>query len=577
MFLDRLRQGPFILCKHPDESFHVLFQDDGDRILHCRECHMCLSLRYYFCNFISAWAAPGHVEEYYEWSGDDQIPCGFSTLGLQNRALTTDIQTDYATLAKGCIFLRILHTPFIEKDSIHSKEPTPSFIRFFQDTVQTELDHLIERGSRESDDLVEKSVGLIAQNALVCLRNMFVVESKRYFDVLVPYVKQFRSRDFLYDSELSHKNMRMNEMIERLLGESEILHKKYGKYCAAFDAVHVAALCFLCRHDLGLVYDLVLDFASKICYGYYYNNNFMNPGRPIYDDPFERQIGEVFTYHVSPEKNTEIYRYVEHFRKGGMELADKFSDEFFKTYWNLKLAIVSEFHPSPKEPHFEWVFPRILFRDYSDYYAFLTALAYYFHETNAGSRTIIEILSGVSGTKASPGVISKCKMIYRLAKTTFSKVKTFHESLIESQLQRKRLKVLQNESFQDIIELFPIGVEDTLLGKRYYWSRDMLKRFFDCHPEFEKELIDAIQWFMKLPLYGPNDPSFEKDYNLDKYRCVKELDWEFETLSKPKPGLPIPFEDIYRCFMKKNNLETSEDSASPELKSENQSETEKTQ
>lgn len=541
MFLDRVRNSCYGMCKHSDESFYVHIPEDGDRILHCRECHLHLSLRGYFCDFVSPWVAPNYAAEYVKWSGDDQIPCSFSTILLRNRALTTRTLSDYPTLVKGCVLLRILHSPFAFEHLTYTNEPSPDEIGFFQNTVQTELDRLIERSSRENDDFFGKSVGSIAHNALVCLRNVFTVESERYFDILIPYVKRANPGPCLqflriYSKDF-HESVSLVRTLEKRLYESSFLHRTFAKCCAAFDAVHVATLCFLCKNDLGLVYDLVLDFASKFCYGYYPNGGLMGYKLPANTTEFK--IIDLFQNHISPV--SKFYRHLECFRKGGLEIADSFSDTFFKTYEEMKSSIKNnEFQPI--NLRFEWDFPRILFRDYSDYYAFLVALSYYDTETNL--RTNNEIPVGVAEITSPSGLVSKCKTIYRFIKTSLSRVKAFHESLIESQLQRKKLSACYEDDFQEFYD------EDIELEKRYYWSKDMLKRFFDCYPDFEKELVDATEWFMKLPLFGHSD--LEKKSIVGKH--VK--DCKFEAISQfkfPYDPTSFSFENIYQCYMKNKN------------------------
>lgn len=323
MFLDRIRQSLYGVCNHPDESYHVQIQDDGDRILCCRECGNLLSLRVYLCDSVSSFVAPDDAEEYVKWSGDDEIPCSMNAYPLRNRALTTRIRTKYSTLAQSCMLLRILHAPFVAKDSTYSNEPTPAGICFFQNTVQKELESLIERSSREKDDFFGKRVGSIAHSALVCVKNIFTVESKRYFDVLVPYVKLANPKEVPCYSDF-HENLSLTRALERRLSESRDFHRKIAKCCAAFDAVHVATLCFLCRHDMKMVYDLVLDFASKLCRGYFSNDIFSNLKLYASIDPLESKIYRLLKIHVSPTSNTRIYRHLELLRKGGLELADNF-------------------------------------------------------------------------------------------------------------------------------------------------------------------------------------------------------------------------------------------------------------
>lgn len=519
MFLDRIRQSLYGVCNHPDDSYHVQIQDDGDRILCCRECGNLLSLRVYLCDSVSSFVAPDDAEEYVKWSGDDEIPCSMNAYPLRNRALTTRIRTKYSTLAQSCMLLRILHAPFVAKDSTYSNEPTPAGICFFQNTVQKELESLIERSSREKDDFFGKSVGSIAHSALVCVKNIFTVESKRYFDVLVPYVKLANPKEVPCYRDF-HENLSLTRALERRLSESRDFHRKIAKCCAAFDAVHVATLCFLCRHDMKMVYDLVLDFASKLCRGYFSNDIFSNLKLYAFIDPLEFKIYRLLKIHVSSTSNTRIYRHLELLRKGGLELADNFSDTFFKTYWELKAAIVNELN-KPIQSHFEWVFPRILFSDYSDYYAFLVALSYYSTETNIRNKTINDILA--SGAE-KPGIISKCKKKYTFVKMSLWKVKAFHESWIETELQRKELKKLDTEYF----ELFED--DDVLLQKRYYWSGDMLKRFFECHPDFQKKWVDATEWLLKLSF--SDNPDFERKSNLflnaSEFPCNDSFEKNYE-------------------------------------------------
>lgn len=526
MFLDRLRKTLSGMCDHSNESYYVQIREDGDRVLCCWECQKQISLRVYLSDILSSHAALKIAEEYVKWSGDDQIPCSFSTFLLRNRALTTEILTNYYTLAQGCMLLRIVHAPFTAV-----KEPTPSGIHFFLKTVQTELDRLIERSSREKDDFFGKNIGLIAHNSLVCVRNIFAVESKRYFDVLASYVKLIDPVRIPNFSE--HKNVSLFSALPNILYESSVLHRKIGKRCVAFDAVHVATLCFLCRDDMSLVYDLVLDFVGKLCSGYFYKNMFSN-FEPIENKnsvAAEVKILTLFKRHLSPTLNTRFYQHLELFSKGGFELADCFSETFFKTYWELKLAIVNELDENEK-CHFEWVFPCILFRNYSDYYAFLVALSYYSAEMKATSKTIDEIRAG------RPGLISECKSIYRFVKISLSRVKAFHEILIEYQLQRKELKVYD----RDIFELF-LDDDIQLEEKRYYWSRNMLKCFFRCYPQSEKKWADASEWLVNLPLYDNNDPDFEG----------KPISFVKEIVSEYDRGVPYKasFETIYERYMKK--------------------------
>lgn len=537
MFLDRIRVGFSDICEHSNECFYVFIQDNGDRILCCRECGIQISLNVYLSDFISSWVSPEDAEEYVKWSGDEQIYCGFKTIWLRNRAPTTRIRTNYSTLAKGCLLLRILHSPFAAKDSIYSNGPTPAGICFFQNTVQTELDHLIERSSCEKNDFFgNSSVGLIAHNALVFLKNIFAFESKRYFDVLVPYVKSNNSMQTPSFS-FFHKSVSLNHSLDKRLYESRVIHNKFAKCCAAFDAVHVATLCFLCRDDLSLVYDLVLDFAGKLCCGFFYDDMFSSFKLSLVADSLENRIILLFRRHLSPTLNTRFYKFLGVFWKGGLEFADCFSDTFFKTYWELKSAIVNEL-PS-LEPHFEWVFPRMLFHDYTDYYAFLVTLSYYSTETAMSTKTINEILLGVA---SSPGIISKCKAKYRFVKMSLSKVKAFHESLTEYQLQRKELKNLDTDDFQ----LF--NDDDIKFQKRYYWSRNMLECFIKCHPEFEKEWVDTTEWLLNLPLYDKTDPCLER-------KNISFVTKPSGSTSEVESKLPhnACFETLYEYYMKKTD------------------------
>lgn len=547
MFLKRLREHWYRKCKHSDDSFIVTIQDDGDRILKCQECQKCVSLQYFLCHYLNSWIAPCAAEQYVEWSNDCEISCSFSTFHLRNRAITTEIIAQYATLVKGCMFLEMLHSPFLNLEAGDSYKPTSEGICFWQDTVQAELDRLIEKSSDEIHDVSGKRVGFIAQNILVFLSNLFKIESQRYFNLLVPYVKCVKSRS----CSVSDTNLSLDCKLYKRLLESQRFHDAYGRFSIAFDAVHLATLCFLCKDDVNLVCELLFDFAGKFCRGYYFINTFRSFGDFPYDDPVETKITREL---MSCKKETRMYEYLQLFRRGGTDLADHFSDSFFKTYWELKSAIVKT-ETCLIQEHLEWIFPRILFQDYTDYYAFLAALAYYFQETNMGSRTMLEIFADLKSCKAPSGVISKCKSIYCFIKTSLSQVNTLHKFSNEQCLQKKVQKHYDKED----LKLFSIDSnsddkDDYMFRNKYYWTKYTLSLFLDMNLDIEKELVDSIQWLIKLSLHDKTDPDLQKKEFLEKYIYIKQTDDVHDILHQP--GKPLKFKTLCDSYMEKKRILT---------------------
>lgn len=539
MFLELLRSQQQI-CHHPDPCFYVSFPKNGNRLLQCRECGHCVSLQNYFCDISNSSRSLNLVEAYVKWSGDYHVPCYLDTVVLRNRALTTRIKTTFATLLRGCILLRLLHVPFAQSDTYYTNEPTPAGIRFFQETIQTEMNHLVDRASRHKNEFVGKSVCVLTQQALLFLRNLVTVESKRYFNVLVPFV-QFNCTETENKMAIFqdfHRSFPLELALEKRMIESDFLHRTHTQSCPAFDAVHVAALCCLCKDNFELVCDLVLDFVGKFCCGYYDTFSFLRPS--IHENSVVRTIAEFFTEN---KPNVFLDRFLKLFQQEGQDLADHFSDKFFKTYWELK-SVISQNIPVLRSSDFEWVFPRMLFRDYLNYYAFLASLAYYCSESNLGTKKIKEIL--MVETTAPPKVFSKCKIIYRIVKKSLSKVKAFHDCMIEAQLQKKELKILDEEMSEMI-------ARDSVwsIKRGYYWSKDMWKYFLKGHPELEKECINAIQWLTKLAQYHEHEP----DLNCNRTGQENPIEDKketitFETMFQLKFVAPISFESIYQYYVK---------------------------
>lgn len=542
MFLDSLRESGYI-CSDSNEDIYVQFTENGDRILTCHQCDWSMSLRHYFYHLVSPKESPGKVEEYVEWSCDDSFPCCLVTSNLRNRAPTHRIITNYKTLSDAFLLLRILQSPFTQQEKAFG--PTPAGEHFIQKCLETCLDRMI--GECEDKNFSSQSVGFICRNALLFLKNLTAIEVKRYFSVLVPYVKKASWQEkgkyaFGYPLQLIIEKGSRYGTLQHQLQESDYIHTIYSKYCVSFDAVHVAALCFLCQDDLDLVCDLVLDFVFKIARGYFYDS-FSWPAEPP-PKSLEYHIRELFRRYVSPQMNTPIHRFLQTCQTGGAKIEECFSDAFFTTYWDLKSDILDSLRNRLLD-HLEWIFPRVLFQDYTDYYAFLAALAHYSVEAELDSKSINEMVIGA--VRTPPKVISDCKAIFRFVKSSLSKVKAFNEFFVEYQLQRRGPPDSDGKIFTD---------KQFKIQNDYYLSRDMLKRLFEYDTEFEEKLMDASKWWIKLPLYKTNDPDLSRkpfDYKCMNFAGPRDAKQEatVSEVFQEKHKKLTSFEDKWNYYMKK--------------------------
>lgn len=536
MFLDTLRKKKLILCSHADDSFHVQFTKDGDRLLICRGCDYALSLRHYFCQYLCKEESFGQAAEYVDWIGDYTLPCYLKTHLLRNRAPTTFTKTQYDTVFKASLLLQMLHSPFERQED--SEEPTPEGRRFLRETIHEGLDHLIRQFP--SDSL--ESVDAVVRHALILLRNMFDVESKRYFEVVVPYVKsslkqptgQSPSIDVV--NPLSDRSFFLERAIKRRLIESYLLQCGSLGLCASFDAVHVAALCFLCRADLELVSNLVLDFAGKVCRGYY------NEGDP---NPLERQVQQVLA-DVLPRLNVRMSRHLKVLRAGGRQLEESLSSEFFKTYWILKATVLEKKDDWPPA-HCEWVFPRMLFTNYVDYCAFSAALAHYTVEMKLKSVPMHDMVT----RRAPPRVILECRTLFRFVTSSLCKVKAFDDCFVEARLQQH-----QRDTGCDDLTM---SEEEVDMKDNYYWTRDMLKRFFEMDPKFKEDLMNAIKWWAQLPLHRTDEPNLSREpseVGLKKEAQRDPRDEISPDTFRSDMAQPDLYQDLWGRFMKRKKPES---------------------
>lgn len=539
MFLDNLRQSKLITCTHPDDSFHVQFKKDGDRLLTCNECELSLSLRDYFFRHLSPEEAICQAKHYVDWNGDYNVPCCLRTLILHTRTPASFVHTTYDAIFKGSILLKMLHSPFTR--AAECEEPTPEGKQFLRKTIGMGLDQLI-RQFPDDDSLT--SVDVVVRSALVFLKNICHVELKRYFEVLVPYVKSTLGRQtnrslVLHSNNcLPNESLSLGKAIHHQLIQSYSLHGRSSGLCASFDAVQVAALCFLCREDVEMASSLVLDFVGKMCRGHYDGGYAFQPTL----DPLEWQIRELLASHVSMRSNVRMNRYLDVLRAGGSELKENLSSEFFFTYWDLKSAIQEKHGPA----HFEWIFPRMLFANYVDYCAFLAALTYYAMETEMTSKSIDEICC----EKVSPRVLPECKNIFWFVRSSLSKLKAFDQCFVESELQK-------HKHYNELIDSITFSKHDAEIRNPYYWTRDMLKRFFEMDPNFESDLVNAMKWWAKLPLHHTNDPELSRKPIEIKFS--KDTQVASDAKEEPSPDTLQTtmtqsdlYHNLWNGFMKKN-------------------------
>ena len=438
MFIDRLRESSN-LCIHSDKDFDLLPAGEKDMGYRCRICHHSVSITDFLCRVVSPEWSATLAHEFARETGLVDVPCKFHVNQFKDRLVPETVITRLSTVLRGLELLKAIHAPFLA-------DASPVNPKLFK-TLMTEYMTLIDRVSSEcNQDGTTETVKAILTNMKDAFSNVDMFD--QYFNVLVPYVKRAAAT-----TELS-KEFRSEHLGAALQGElmlSNAIRNHFSPYCVPFDVIHVMVLCYLCGDHVDLMYNIVLDFASKLCCDY-----FSFPISQKFRIGIE--IQKFLDNCITPTKNYKLYSHLQKYRDPN-GLADYFEEKFLIGYGQLESEIrkhvpMADSNDKIDRLIYQQTFPYMLFEKDSDYYSFVMALAHFASKSNLGSSSTI-----VTGSLSVPkGVERECKRVYRFVKKCMTKVKEF-----------------------------------TFSGEvKVCWTKHMFELFVASDPFFAKELIDII-------------------------------------------------------------------------------------
>ena len=455
MFIDRLRESSS-LCVHPNDAFDLISVGGTDMCYRCRTCEHTVSVTDFLCRVVSPEWSATLAREFATETGIVDVPCRFRVDHIEKRLMPETVVTRLSTVIRGLEILKAIHSPFCDRKDVDPK--------LFKNLL-SEYMSLIDRVSLKCDegDSTSETVKLILTNMKDAFSNVDMFD--QYFHVLVPYVTRAAGAAAENLPPMSKIDaLRREPLGIALQGElalSAAIRNTYSPYCVPFDVVHAMVLCYLCGDHVDLVYNIVLDFAARLCCGF-----FSFPVSRVFRTGIE--IRKFLEHHIVPSKN---FRLAQHLKKYREDVSEYFEEKFLKCYGDLEQEIrkhvpLAESSDKLERFIYQQTFPYMLFEkpdnDF-DYYAFVMALAHFASKSSRGSSKTAK-LAQVAGTSVPKGVERECKRVYRFVKRCMGKVREFST-----------------------------GEEE---GEVFCWTKQAFELFVASDPHFAKELVDIINVMM---------------------------------------------------------------------------------